>query len=92
MKMLIQNMTSNNGNKVANQFIITLPENVTVFQSYKTVIAQNRNGVIVLDSKALDYSATTLKYLKIFLGTNESKKQLQDKIKNGFYQVEDLNN
>ena len=85
-------MTSQNGNKVANQFVITLPENVTVFQSYNTVIAQNRNGKIVLDSKALDYSVTTTKYLKLFLGTTESKKQLQDKIENGFYQVEDLNN
>ena len=85
-------MYSSNGNKIANQFVITLPENVTVFQSYNTVIAQNRNGEIVLDSKALEYSATTTKYLKQFLGTSESKKQLQDKIKNGFYQVEDLNN
>ena len=67
-----------------------LPENVSFFQSYDTVIAQNRNGKIVLDSKALDYSATT-KYLKRFLNTTESKKQLQAKIKNGFYQVEDLN-
>ena len=90
--MIVQNMTSSNGNKVANQFIVKLPENVTIFQSYKTVIAQNRNGKIVLDSKALEYSATTLKYLKQFLGTTESKKQLQDKIQSGFYQVEDLNN
>lgn len=85
-------MTSSNGNKVANQFIVTLTGNVTIFQSYKTVVAQNRNGKIVLDSKALDYSATTTKYLKHFLGTTESKKQLQDKIQSGFYQVEDLNN
>ena len=90
--MVIQNMTSQNGNKIANQFIVTLPENVTIFQSYKTVIAQNINGKIVLDSRALEYSATTTKYLKQFLGTNESKKQLQDKIKSGFYQVADLNN
>ena len=90
--MIVQNMTSQNGNKVANQFIVTLPENVTMFQSYNTVIAQNRNGKIVLDSKALEYSTTTLKYLKQFLNTSDSKKQLQDKIKSGFYQVEDLNN
>ena len=89
--MKVSNMYSNNGNKVANQFVITLPENVTVFQSYNTVIAQNRNGKIVLDSKALDYSATTTKYLKQFLNTSDSKKQLQAKIKSGFYQVEDLN-
>lgn len=85
-------MTSQNGNKVPNQFIVTLPENVTVFRSYNTVIAQNRNGVIVLDSNALDYSATTTKYLKQFLNTSDSKKQLQAKIQSGFYQVEDLNN
>ena len=90
--MLVQNMTSRNGSKVPSQFIITLPENVTIFRSYNTVIAQNRNGKIVLDSKALEYSATTTKYLKQFLGTTESKKQLQDKIQSGFYQVEDLNN
>ena len=90
--MIIQNMTSQNGNKVPNQFIVKLPENVTVFQSYNTVIAQNRNGEIVLDSNALDYSATTTKYLKQFLNTGDSKKQLQAKIKSGFYQVADLNN
>ena len=90
--MIVQNMTSKNGNKVPNQFVIKLPENVTVFKSYNTVIAQNRNGEIVLDSKALEYSATTTKYLKQFLGTTESKKQLQDKIQSGFYQIEDLNN
>ena len=84
-------MTSSNGNKVPNQFIVTLPENVTMFQSYNTVIAQNRNGKIVLDSKALEYSATTTKYLKQFLNTSDSKKQLQAKIENGFYQVENLN-
>ena len=89
--MIIQNMTSSNGNKVPNQFIVTLPENVTMFQSYNTVIAQNRNGKIVLDSKALEYSATTTKYLKQFLNTSDSKKQLQAKIENGFYQVENLN-
>ena len=85
-------MTSQNGNKIPNQFIVKLPENVIIFQSYKTVIAQDRNGKIVLDSNALEYSATTTKYLKQFLNTSDSKKQLQDKIKNGFYQVEDLNN
>ena len=90
--MILQNMLSQNGNKIPNQFIVTLPENVTIFQSYNTVIAQNRNGTIVLDSKALDCSATTTKYLKQFLNTSDSKKQLQAKIEKGFYQVEDLNN
>lgn len=90
--MKVENILSHNGNVIPNQFIIHLPENVTVFQSYSTVIAHNRNGVFVLDKNALEYSATTLKYLKQFLNTNESKKSLYAKIESRFYQVEDLNN
>ena len=89
--MKVLNMTSRNGNQVPNQFIIDDGKK-TVFQSYKTIVAVKENGKITLDSKALNYSATTTKYLKQFLGTTESKKQLQDKIKSGSYQVEDLNN
>ena len=89
--MKVENILSHNGNVAPNQFIIHLPENVTVFQSYNTVIAHNRNGVIVLDKNALDYSATTLKYLKRFLNTNESKKSLYEKIASGFYTTSDLN-
>ena len=91
MKMIVQNMTSQNGNKVPNQFIID-NGNKTLFQSYKTIVAVKENGKVTLDSNALEYSNTTLKYLKQFLNTSDSKKQLQAKIENGFYQVEDLNN
>ena len=89
--MKVSNMYSHNGNQVPNQFIID-NGNKTIFQSYKTIVAVKENGEITLDSNALDYSATTTKYLKQFLNTSDSKKQLQDKIKSGFYQVADLNN
>ena len=89
--MKVSNMYSNNGNQVPNQFIID-SGNKTVFQSYKTIVAVKENGKITLDSNALEYSNTTLKYLKHFLNTSDSKKQLQARIENGFYQVEDLNN
>ena len=89
--MIVQNMTSQNGNKVPNQFIID-NGNKTLFQSYKTIVAVKENGKVTLDSNALEYSNTTLKYLKQFLNTSDSKKQLQAKIENDFYQVEDLNN
>ena len=89
--MKVSNMTSRNGNQVPNQFIID-NGNKTVFQSYKIVVAVKENGKVTLDNNALEYSNTTTKYLKHFLGTTESKKQLQDKIQSGFYQVEDLNN
>ena len=88
--MKISNMTSSNGNKVPNQFIID-NGNKTVFQSYKTIVAVEENGEVTLDSKALEYSNTTLKYLKQFLNTNESKKSLYAKIESGFYNTSDLN-
>ena len=84
-------MCSNNGNQVPNQFIID-NGNKTIFQSYKTIVAVKENGKVTLDSNALEYSNTTLKYLKQFLNTEESKKSLYAKIESGFYQVEDLNN
>ena len=89
-EMIVQNMTSHNGNQVPNQFIID-NGNKTIFQSYKTIVAVKENGKVTLDSKALDYSATTLKYLKQFLNTSDSKKQLQAKIESGFYNTSDLN-
>ena len=83
-------MCGNNGNQVPNQFIID-SGNKTIFQSYQTIVAIKENGKVTLDSNALEYSNTTLKYLKQFLNTNESKKSLYAKIESGFYQVEDLN-
>lgn len=83
-------MYSNNGNQVPNQFIID-NGNKTIFQSYKTIVAVKENGKVTLDNKALEYSNTTLKYLKQFLNTNESKKSLYEKIESGFYSTLDLN-
>lgn len=65
----IENFTSDNGNIIANQFEILINGTDTryrVFQSYKTIIAVKCAGHTVLDEKALEYSATTLKYLKLF--------------------------
>ena len=88
--MKVSNMYSNNGNQVPNQFIID-NGNKTLFQSYKTIVAVKENGMVTLDSNALNYSNTTLKYLKQFLNTNESKKSLHEKIESGFYNTSDLN-
>ena len=65
----VENMLSYNGNKVPNQFIIEdYKNNRTIFQSYSTIIAMRTNESIVLDTDALNYSATTSKYLYLFLG------------------------
>ena len=98
--MKTENMTSTNGNKVANQFIITDNHNmgnkVEYFQSYSSMIAKkiyNDLGADVvetfLDQKYWNYSNTTGKYRNIFL--NETIKDTRKKIKSGEYKLVDLN-
>ena len=92
--MKVKNMTSNNGNKIANQFIIEDDFNTVYFQSYNSMIAKktwNDKGEkrVFLDSNYWDYSVTTSKYRNIFL--NESKKETQKKIDNGIYILTNLN-
>ena len=84
----VQNMTSNKGNKIANQFIIYTTEG-SIFQSYNSTIVKIENGKTYLDINKWDYSKTTGKYRNIFL--NENKKQTEEKIKNGEYILTDLN-
>ena len=51
-KIKVKNILSNNGNKIANQFIITdYKNNCEIFQSYKSIIAikdlNNNKSVII---------------------------------------------
>lgn len=75
---------------VKNQFILTTPEG-TYFQSYESIIAfkPNNGGKIKLDEKYWDYSRTTGKYRNQFL--NESKKETEQNIKDGIYELTNLN-
>ena len=88
--MKVRNITSNNGNKIANQFII-YDGDIWYFQSYKSIIVMKDtlNDTVYLDSKYWDYSTTTSKYRNIFLG--EKKKDTEKKIKKGIYVLTDLN-
>jgi len=91
--MKVENITSNNGNKIANQFIITDNEDNKYFQSYSSMIVKKINCAswykIELDQKYWNYSTTTGKYRNIFLG--ETIKDTKKKIKSGEYILTDLN-
>jgi len=91
--MKVENIKSNNGNKIANQFIITDDDGVKYFQSYKSIIARlveyDSFNRVELDQKYWNYSNTTGKYRNIFL--NETIKDTRAKIKNGTYILTDLN-
>ena len=100
--MNVENMTNSNGNKVANQFIISEKGcgangnfiRKEVFQSYDLVIVERiiwRDGRIdvKIDDGSWDYSTTTGKYRNLFLG--ETKKETEAKIKSGEYILAKLN-
>jgi len=88
-KVNVKNLTSNRGNKIANQFEITTNEG-RYFKSYDSMIAFIPNdGKTQLDKRYWDYSNTTGKYRNIFLG--EDKKRTQSKIDSGVYELIDLN-
>ena len=91
--MKVENITSNKGNKIANQFIITDDKGNEYFQSYRsTIVKKDYEGEqvkIYLDQKYWNYSNTTGKYRNIFLG--ETIKDTKAKIKSGEYILTDLN-
>ena len=91
--MKVENITSNNGNKIANQFVITDDKQNEYFQSYNSMIVkkdyESDQVKIYLDQKYWNYSNTTGKYRNIFL--NETIKYTRAKIKNGTYILTDLN-
>jgi hypothetical protein len=73
------------GNK---QFKVFL-KNGVAFQSYNSLIAiKLHNGEVYVSNK-WDYSATTLKYFKRFLGIIKSKKEIQKMIDDGIYHLVD---
>mgnify|MGYP005831040807 CR=1 FL=1 len=88
--MIVDNFTSLQGHKVANQFEIKMND-FRIFQSYKTIIAvKNMNtDQVILDRSSWDCSRTTSKYRTQFLG--EITQRTRVKVNNGTYMLKDLN-
>tara|TARA_R110000822_G_scaffold230324_1_gene362457 strand:+ start:835 stop:1101 length:267 start_codon:yes stop_codon:yes gene_type:complete len=88
--MKVENMTSNNGNKIANQFII-YDNDCTYFQSYDSIIIQKIENecFIYLDEKYWNYSKTTSKYRNKFL--NMTTKEIENAIKDNTILLINLN-
>lgn len=100
----VKNLLSSNGNKVPNQFEITLSFNgkgtIRIFQSYDTTIAAiccvSKGGPFVFVNKAYSYSQTTGKYRNLFFKDNMYYKYstlptLEKAIEDGDVIVIDLN-
>ena len=89
MKVKVYNMTSPNGNKVANQFEIYTSKG-KYFQSYNSIIAFiDNNGKVFLDEDSWDYSRTTSKYRNLFL--NKNTQEIKQLINEGEYKLKNLN-
>jgi hypothetical protein len=91
--MQVKNMTSlKSYNTIPNQFII-YDDNKTYFQSYRSIIVKierlEGKEITTLDPVYYNYSRTTSKYRNAFLG--ESTKEIESKIKQGVYILENLN-
>ena len=88
---MITQLLNSNGNAVKNQFVY-MTKTSKVFQSYNTIIASidSKTNAVTLDPKWC-YSATTLKHLKTFLGTDASKAQMIKDIESGVYKIKNLN-
>jgi len=86
--MKVENMTSNNGNKIANQFIIYQDDQV-FFQSYDSMIAMVQDHYIELDANYWNYSKTTSKYRNKFL--NMTTKEIENAIKDNTILLINLN-
>ena len=87
--MKVENLTSSNGNKIANQFRIEYRREI-FFQSYESIIVKiDKKGRVFLDKVYWDFSNTTRKYRNIFLRENSS--EIKEKIKSGIYKLTNLN-
>ena len=79
--MMVSNLMSNKGNRIANQFNIKDNEGNQYFQSYDSIIVKiTRNGIVYLDEKYWNFSRTTSKYRNLWLGltTKEIEQQISD--------------
>jgi len=75
-------------NLAPNQIIVRNSENV-FFNSYGTNIVKIEDDKTFLDEKFYKYSKTTTKYRNQFLGL--STKEVEKNIKNGSFQLINLN-
>ena len=71
----VANMTSDNGNKIANQFILKDANGDISLQSYDSLVCQIRKGGlgfnrVVAFGRDWNYSRTTTKYVNKFLQDN----------------------
>ena len=84
----VERLINSNGNPVANHFSVVDTDGVKYLQSYQsTVVKLDTDGAVTLGAD-WDYSATTLKYVKYWLGISDTVKQMRKRIADGQYTLD----
>lgn len=92
IKVETMQSVKNSGQTVKNQYVITDYNGDKYFQSYDTIVAKkDTSGNISINEcyyRDSWISNTTLNYLRQFLYSYDSKKEIEKKISDGIYKLE----
>ena len=79
----VTQLTNNNNNPVANHFVIHQGD-TEYLQSYNSIVVKREGNKITL-GQDWDYSPTTLKHVKHYLGIHDSVKTIRKDLAYGLY-------
>ena len=79
----VTQLTNDNNNPVANHFVIH-QGNTEYLQSYNSIVVKREGNKVTL-GQDWDYSPTTLKHVKYYLGIYDSVKTMRKDLAYGLY-------
>jgi len=85
--MRITQLLNENDNPVANHFVISKKAGTDYLQSYDSIVCKVVEGGTTTFGTDWDYSRTTLRHLKGFIGGNKTTKELQHLVDVGLIEV-----
>ena len=77
-------LINDKGNPAANHFVFIGEDGYESLRSYSSKVATRKDGKVTL-GRHWDYSATTLRHLKHWIGTTDSIKVMRERIESGEY-------
>lgn len=81
---MVSQLINKNGNAVKNQFVIN-KNGMIIFQSYKSIIAVEKENDIFLNDEKFNYSKTTKRSLLAFLDIENN--EFKNNLKNNQYKI-----
>jgi len=85
--MRITQLLNENDDPVANHFVISKKAGTDYLQSYDSIVCKVVEGGTTTFGTDWDYSRTTLRHLKGFIGGNKTTKELQHLVDVGLIEV-----